>query len=64
MHFRRNFVTERVMKHWNGVSKEMVEALSLEMFKRLAMALSAIVWLTQWSLVTGWTQGPHRTFLT
>lgn len=56
MHFRRNFFTERVMKHWNGLHKEMVEALSLEMFKRLAMALSAIVCLTWWSLVTGWTQ--------
>lgn len=47
---------ERVIKHWNGLPNEMVEAPSLEIFKSLDMALSAIVWFIRWSLVTGWTQ--------
>ena len=42
---RRKFFTQRVVKHWNRLPKEVVDAPSLEAFKaRLDVALGSLVW--------------------
>jgi len=41
---RKTFLTKRVVKHWNNLPTEVVDALSLETFKiRLDGALSNVI---------------------
>ena len=53
---RRRFFTQRVVKHWNRLSKEAVDAPSLETFKaRLDVALGSLVcWLATLHIAGGW----------
>ena len=44
MDIRRKLLTQRVVKHWNRLPKEVVDAPSLEAFKaRLDVALGNLV---------------------
>jgi len=51
---RRTFFTQRVVTHWNGLFKEVVDAPSLDMFKaRLDVALGSLVWRLVTLHITG-----------
>ena len=57
MNIRKNFFSERAVRHWNRLPKELVESLSLEVFKISEdMALWDMVYWAWWGWVSSWTR--------
>ena len=58
---RKKFYTQRVVKHWNRLPKEVEDAPSLEAFKaRLDVALGSLVcWLAILHIAGGLKLGDH-----
>jgi len=54
----KNFFTERAVKHWHRLPREVVESPSLEVFKtRANVALRNMVqWWTWQCKINGWTR--------
>lgn len=59
----KNFVTEKVVKHWKALPREEVSSPSLEASREgLERAPSALGWLTSWGSLTGWARCSQRAF--
>jgi len=56
LNMRKNFFPLKVMEHWHRLPREVVESLSLEIFKtRLGKILCSLLWVTLLRQ-EGWTR--------
>jgi len=65
LYMRKNFFTLRETEHWNRLPREVVESLSLEIFKtQLDEVLCSLLWVTLFRQ-GGWTRDdPQRSLPT
>lgn len=62
-HIRKNFLMERVVRHWNGLPRELVESPSLKVLRDMEVALRDVVWCQDSvGQDNGWTWWAQRSF--
>ena len=57
MDIRKNCISERVVRHWHRLHREVVESPSLEIVtKKIDVVQRNMVWWTWWGCINSWTR--------